>query len=605
MKRLDLDRSDIASYLADIALFEGLSADALERLERSVDAVHVSGGEVVMEQGGPPDCLYLVHAGRLRATVVDGGVGRHLGSIGRGEVAGEMALISDEPRSATVVAERDSQLLRLGTDGFDQLIADDPQALRAVARQVVARMRRSMHAGEASSAPVTVALVARDQSGAVAETVRDLTEALSLLAGSAAVATGEGALTAAGDARGDAATSVLTKWTSEMERSRPLVIYLADPDPNTWTEMCLRQSDVVVVVADADRGPGAVSLDAAVDRRRATAGTRVELVLTHSGNGEPRGTAEWLRRRPVARHHHFRHGNGGDASRVARLLLHQGVTLVLSGGGARGMAEIGVLKAIEELGIPIDAVGGTSAGAVIGGCIARGWDFKLVRDTLRASVADGRPPVDPTFPAMSLTAGRRVTERLRKEIGEVDIEDFWRNFFCISTNLSQRRTQVHQLGPGWKAIRASFAIPGVFPPVPDGDDVLIDGGVLDNLPVGEMRRQHLGSTVVSVDVRTLRDIRAGTLSDSGIVSGWNLLWDRTRARRNPTGSLSIARLLTALTVLGGAKAGDDDDGDVVVRPAVQGFQILDFKRFDELVDRGYQAGMETLGTWLEGRTAGF
>ena len=99
---------------------------------------------------------------------------------------------------------------------------------------------------------------------------------------------------------------------------------------------------------------------------------RTELVLVHpGGTRDPRGTCDWLRARTVDRHHHIAVGRDDYVDRVARLLLGRGIGVVLSGGGARGFAAVGVLRALEELGIPIDAVGGASVGAIIAVGVAR------------------------------------------------------------------------------------------------------------------------------------------------------------------------------------------------------------------------------------------
>ena len=587
----------LAETLRDIELFAGFDDESLAALAETVEPVDVQGGDVLMRQGGSADCAYVVRAGRLRVTVArDDNPAHPIGEIGRGEVVGEMALLTNEPRSATVTAIRDSQLLRLPGDALATLFAH-PEALRTVTSQLVRRLRRTMQAGRPTSLVATVAVVPLSAGEAVEEATLAIVEELAArTAGLASV--GEA------DAPADEDGAV-TRWASDLEQQHPLVVYLADDSPTDWTARCLRHADLILLVADATDRLGPRPVERLVQDRRDAVQTRTELVLVHPRyTVDPHGTAAWLHPRVVDRHHHLhhhRHPDGqGDAARVARFVLHRPVVLVLSGGGARGMAEVGAVRALHELGVPVDAVAGTSAGALVGGAVARAWSSERIEATLRAALV-GSPPVDPTFPAVALATGRKVTEKLQEASGGLDLEDGWLPFFCVSTNLSRNIARVHRTGPGWKAIRASFAIPGVFPPVPDGGDVLVDGGLLDNLPVGRMRAEHEGALVIGVDVGARRDLAAGSLPESCVVSGWPLLWTMVRPGRRRNQMVNIVRVMTRLTELG-SEAGDDA-GDVVIRPEVQDLPVLDFDRFDTFVERGYRAALAVLEPWLVERGA--
>jgi predicted acylesterase/phospholipase RssA len=198
---------------------------------------------------------------------------------------------------------------------------------------------------------------------------------------------------------------------------------------------------------------------------------------------------------------------------------------------------------------------------------------------------------------VSIAAGARVTQLIRDGSDGMDIEDTWINGFCVSTNLTRGEVEVHRSGPGWFAIRSSFSIPGVFPPMRNADgDILVDGGVLDNLPVGIMRSIHDGIRVIAVDVGSKRDMRAGALPDSGVVSGWQWLVQRLDPRTPSPEIAGIVRVLMRITELGGG--GSPDLGDLYIRPPVDGIAMLDFSAFDRLVDLGYEAATEAIGAWL-------
>ena len=330
-------------------------------------------------------------------------------------------------------------------------------------------------------------------------------------------------------------------------------------------------------------------LEAKLKAQRERLRTRVELVLVHASSTDvPAGTPAWLRDRSIDRHHHLRLGDAAHVGRVGRLLLDRAVTVAFSGGGARGMAELGALRAFEEAGVPVDAVCGTSAGALIAATTARGWDAQQATDVLRRNLVDKGSPVDLTVPVVSIATGQKMTDRIRETAGAVLIEDAWLSCFLVSTNLTRLSPTIHRTGPAWLALRASMSIPGVFPPVAHEGEVLVDGGLVDNLPAGLLRADHPGSTLIAIDVSARKELGVGDLPDSGVVSGWRMVADRLDPRRRSPDVAGLVRVLTRLSELG-HNDEVDDAADVVIRPDVEAFGMLDFRKFDQIVERGYQA----------------
>jgi predicted acylesterase/phospholipase RssA/CRP-like cAMP-binding protein len=582
--------------VADSTMFGSLSAEARAFVAHHLEPVTLPGGGMLMREGEPGDSLFFVAVGRLRVTMTkDDGTETLLAELGRGEVVGELAVMTSEPRSANVTALRDSQVLELSGEAFSSLVAEFPDSLRAITTQVVRRLVRSLREGSPTSPVVTIAVVPLSADPSATEFAARLRGALERLTGAANNVTATETAAALGDLS-RVSTDRLAAWFAERELGFDAVVYAADPEPTEWTAACVRQADLVLLVAAAGEEPSVRPVERDIETRRSSVRARTELVLVHPARTrDPRGTRRWLLSRSVDRHHHARVDRDPDIDRVARLLLGRGIGVVFSGGGARGIAGIGVLEALNERGIPIDACGGTSIGSLIAGGAARGLSPDELARQIKAAVVDSSP-FDVTFPALSLATGRRVTERIQEAADGLDIEDAWRSFFCVSTNLTTGTTEIHRSGPGWHAIRASFSIPGVFPPVRSANgDLLVDGGLLDNLPVGVMRGVHRGITVIAVDVGRSRDMVAGSLPDGGFVSGWRLLlgrFDRGTAARETAG---LGRVLMRLTELGSEP--NADQGDVYIRPAVDPFGIADFKAFDRLVTIGREAGERAVDDW--------
>jgi predicted acylesterase/phospholipase RssA/CRP-like cAMP-binding protein len=578
-----------------------MDADARRQLREALEPIAVPAGTLLVREGDPADCLFMVAAGRLRVTTTDAtGEEVQLAEIGRGDLVGEMALITNRPRTATVHVLRDAHLLKLPTTAFTQLIADHPESARRISTEMVDRLLRSRLVGRPSTPVVSIALLPLDDEPAVHEFGAHLEHALARLAGSARQIDSAAAKAAVGDSLDPGR---LAQWCSDLETENDVVVYHADTQPTPWTRACIRQADLLLLVADATTAPTLRNLERVALQRRDTAHTRTELVLVHPAwTEDPRGTSRWLAPRTTHRHHHVRTDRVYDADRVARLVLSRGIGIVYSGGGARGIAELGVLKALREAGVPIDAAGGTSIGSIIAGATASAMSIEDTVTMLRAAVVDGKSPVDFTLPVVSLAAGSRVSQRMRDAARGLDLEDAWLNVFCVSTNLTRGEVEVHDSGPAWLGLRASFSIPGVFPPMRTVDgDVLVDGGVLDNMPVGIMRSIHNGISVIAVDVGSKRDIRAGELPDTGVVSGWRWLMQRVDPRAPTPEMAGIIRVIMRITELGGTGAADL--GELYIRPPVDGVAMLDFGAFDRLVELGYAAASEQIEAWLASEDA--
>ena len=598
MTAVETGREEFDALVRANRVLGALTDEARALVCASLEPHVVSAGETLMRAGDPADCLYLVVAGRLRVISRADGEERVLAEIGRGDVVGEMALIIDRPRTADVVAIRDTHLLRLGSEAFVALTAAHPAAYRAVSTATVDRLLERQTRGRSSTPAVSIAILPIDSTPAVLRFSALLTESCDRLAGGAQRVDVADARLAAGE---DLDQGRLAAWSNDLEQDNALVVYHADSEPTPWTESCLRQADLVLVVADATTGP-ALRLVEGLVHGHARTDRRTELVLVHPPQTrDARRTTRWLVPRTVDRHHQVRENNTTDIDRVARLILNQGVGVVFSGGGARGISEVGVYAALLDAGIPVDVVGGTSIGSIVCGGAARDMTPAAIGALLREAVVDGKSPVDVTFPAVSIARGARVTEQMRRAADGLDFEDTWRRAFVVSTNITKGEVEIHTDGPGWFGLRASFSIPGVFPPMRNADgDVLVDGGVLDNMPVGIMRSQHEGVSVIAIDVGSQRDVRAGGLPETGVVSGWRWLLDRVNPRAQSQDMIGAIKVLMRITELGGR---DDDKGDLYIRPDVGGVAMLDFGSFDRLIDSGYEAGTRAAKEWIESGTA--
>jgi len=366
-----------------------------------------------------------------------------------------------------------------------------------------------------------------------------------------------------------------------------------------WTRRCALQGDRIIIVARATGSP--VPGECERELRKLQLKRRVELVLLHDeSTRRPTGTRAWLSDREVAAHHHVRLGRASDVHRVARHLGGRATGLVLGGGGARGFAHIGVLHALREANIEIDMIGGTSIGALIGGCVAHGLTPEDMR-RLAQTFASPRKLLDRTLPIAALMAGAKVTALYQRIFDETVIEDLWTPYFAVSSGLSSATAIIHRRGSLWRAVRASTALPAIFPPLlGENDEVHVDGGVMNNMPLDVMRDFCEGGTVIGVNPMPVRDrVRAYSFGPS--VSGWHALAGRLGLFRSRVRAPSILGSVMRATEINSAQRMRQpafrELADLLIEPDVGEFPILAFDRYAEIIDAGYRAAVQAIQAW--------
>ena len=403
-----------------------------------------------------------------------------------------------------------------------------------------------------------------------------------------------------------------------------------------WTRLCVEQADCVLLLCSAESedvsitryeeellwststaasaSPPSSSDDEDNDRVDVRLNRYKDLVILHrtsSTTSLPTHTAQTLHKRPVRSHHHIRREVQPDYARLARFLAGESVGVVLGGGGARGLAHVGVLQALEEEGIPIDCIAGCSQGAFIAALYAK----HLSVEGMMAEVTQFAKEFttwgflrDATFPLLSYFNGHHFSRVVREAVGDsVMIEDLWLNFFCVSTNVRRSDVQVHRSGLLWRYCRASMTLLGFLPPVVDDNgDILLDGGYGNNLPVDVITAPpSYAHTVIAVDVED-KDLSVfdglthlARRKDYGMsISGLWLLWNKLFGGVKVPDFRSILVYLACLNHSRQLRlAGERRLIDVYIRPRIEGYQLLDYLKFNEIIASGYEDGKRTIREW--------
>jgi NTE family protein len=571
---------------------------AIDVVRGRVRWLQLASGETLMRQGEPGDALYLLVSGRLRVYIEQDGQRRVVREISRGEVVGEMSLITDEPRSATLVAIRDSVLVSLGKEDFAQLQAISPTVTLALTRQIIARLRTERDR-PALDRPVTMALLPVSEGVDAAELARPLAAQLAAI-GRVAVLDATQARTASLPDDGRSRQQV-GRLIDEVEGAHDFVLLVGGSSPDFWTGCCVRHADEILLLADPSREPRLHASERVLlmDAPAAIEAAQILLLLHPADTRMPQGTGRWLARRPVTEHMHLRRGHEPDVARLARVQSRSAVGLVLAGGGARGFAHLGVYRALREQGVEIDVVGGTSIGAVMALPVAADQSSDAAESLLRR--AFGRNPTGDwsVLPLLSLIKGRRlrriVAESVAESVGpDAGIEDLWKRYFCIASNFSDPGEVIMERDDLQRALLASIAIPGALPPVVHDGDLLCDGGTFNNFPVDVMRRMRGVGHVIGVDLGAGRPRR---IELAELPGPWSMLIDRLRPRRARRFRLpGLSSVLMNATILYSLSRREQSRRltDLYFNPPLHRVGMLDWKRFDSVVRQGYEHAKEVL-----------
>jgi len=575
-----------------------LSPAELGILSAEVEIVRLTRGEVLMRQGDPSDCMYALVSGRFQVFAEGPDRERRLVSeLRAGETVGELGLIDGSPRMATIVASRDSVLVRVGAAGFDRLVRSDANSLIKVARTEAERMRR-MGQGRYPGATVrSITVVGDGRNAAFHAFTSALCEKLGEIG--SVLYLDASRFEAIFRAKFDSGEAIAA-WLSALETAHRFVVCKAEAELSPWTTHCLRQADRILTVHASSGSPGLSAIERVVfDEGRAGRMPPVELVLLQESDGAVfRGTSRWLEPRAVLRHHHVRTRHPDDAGRVARLLAGRAIGLALGGGGARGFAHIGIVRALDEAGIPVDMVGGVSMGAIVAALYAMGNDWRELIG-LAGTQLTKKMTSDVTLPLVSLGSGRKFRRVLEAFFAGHAIEDLGLGFFCSSCNLSTGEMVIHRTGPLLHAVHASNAVPVLLPPVLSGGHMLIDGGVLNNQP-GDVLKELCGGPVIVSNVSPRRDATV----DSALTempSAWRIL----RSRINPfeptikVPGLSATMMRTLMVASDRKSREVERMADFYLRPPVDPYRVDDYSRIEEIAEVGYEYARNEIRGWKE------
>lgn len=568
--------------LKTIPLLKDVSQRAMRSAGKEARWYSLPAGQPLFLAGELADSIYFVVSGTLGAFNSNN---EFVGHIRPGEPVGEMALFlggvdtngdgkaEDKPHTGSVYALRDSEVVALSRIGWNRLVKSEPDLLEGMIRIILRRLGRAGQR-DMATVPKVYTLLATSPTIDLRMRARALREALMKFGQKVAIVD---------EIQGDEKPAA---YFDALEQNNDTVILIAAIGDTSWFRLATRQADRIWVLARGDARPSVPLMPE--DTSPAQRLKLIDVLLLHPGT-ERRASRpqEWLDATGANRLFHWFGDSDADAMRLARVMAGRSVGIVLSGGGARAYSHIGAIRAIREKGIPIDFAGGASMGAVVAACAAMGWDDNEIEWRIRKAFVESNPLGDYNLPVVGMVKGKRVNARLLEHFGETEIGDLKIPFYALSTNLTSGKVHMHRSGSLRQALRATISLPGILPPVVDGDDIFVDGAVLNNFPVDMMRDLHQGF-IIGSDV-------------SGQPEGLNkeefarpLSFWQWVARNGFSSAPPIAGLLMrAATVRNDPRLGQDL-ADVLVLPDLPGIELRDWTAYDAAVEAGYVAAKAAL-----------
>ncbi|KAG8518611.1 Patatin-like phospholipase domain-containing protein 7, partial [Galemys pyrenaicus] len=663
----------------------------VRQMDFALDWMEVEAGRAVYRQGDRSDCTYIVLSGRLRSVVrKEDGKKRLAGEYGRGDLIGVVETLTHQARATTVHAVRDSELAKLPAGALTSIKRRYPQVSTAGRRVgscargrgqgVVTRLIHllgekilgslqqgtapghhfGLHAagskwdtGNPASNLSTVAVMPVSEDVPLTAFALELKRALSAI-GPALLLTSDNIRQRLGSAALDSLHEYrLSSWLGQQEDVHRIVLYQADSTLTPWTQRCIRQADCILIVGLGEQEPTVGELERMLESTAVRA--QKQLVLLHREDGPaPARTVDWLNMRGwCSGHLHLRcprrvfsrrslprlvemydrvfqrpPDRHSDFSRLARVLTGNAIALVLGGGGARGCAQVGIIRALAECGIPVDMVGGTSIGAFVGALYAEERSYSQTRIRAKQWAEDMTSMVktvlDLTYPITSMFSGAGFNSSICSIFKDRQIEvsslgprcavgpgragpasepcapqDLWIPYFTITTDITASAMRVHTDGSLWRYVRASMSLSGYMPPLCDPKDghLLMDGGYINNLPA-DVARSMGAKVVIAIDVGSRDETDLTNYGDA--LSGWWLLWKRWNPLATKVKVLNMAEIQTRLAYVCCVRQLElvrASDYCEYLRPPIDGYRTLDFGKFDEICEVGYRHGRTVFDIW--------
>tara|TARA_B100001750_G_scaffold180974_1_gene149503 strand:+ start:445 stop:2751 length:2307 start_codon:yes stop_codon:yes gene_type:complete len=557
--------------------------------------------------GDPSDSMFFLVRGFLKVFIPINNNLKEVGEIKEGEVIGEMGLLSDEPRSASIYSTRESILFKITKDNFDDLMRSNPSVLFALSKQIILRFKKNqnVNTGNESTIFLTLLYTSKNRNDPIVNC-----------------------------GIGDSLNKVLNKYDSSFFLSKEKIekelsvkdiniilgsggkyfpldsfinriakdhkyIILETEIKNTpWTTWCMSLSDKFLFLLNPIEGMQNKAIIDAINEIQAKTPDHLlvdrQLIVCHNDKSNfPKRTIEFIEAlKPISKHYHISINDENDFSRIARIIANKSIGLAFGGGGARGLAHIGAYKALLENGIPIDIVCGTSAGSMMAGIVASGFSINEIKNIWEKFSKDVEINwTDYNLPYSSILKDEKLHNAYSPFFGKRKIEDLWLPMFCCAVNISSAELEVFNRGKIWRSVRASSSLPGLVVPLIKNGSLYVDGGLINNMP-GDILKKVFNSKLISVNVSPEKDLVPNFdhfPNQTGLVLKKMFSKKKYKNEFEKLDIPTLGNIMVRSIMVGSAKKTNEvaDLSEIYLNIPTDGFSMLNYGRMDELIGIGY------------------
>ncbi len=592
IKPLSSDQGYIRKIITQI--FGNLTDQQFDALFPLFDWIQIQAGKQLIRQGEDSNDLFFLVYGRLTAIHENqSGESRILGEILPGQAVGETGVIAGQPRMAHVFAARDSVMIRLSKEMLYELGHQFPVLILNVARTIIRRTEQNTKPSQQPKHKNIVFLTKEETSlqSRFFETIHGKLQ----IFGKISFLDLESISQKLGISKNDFASLKedsalvfrLQKILDEIENSSDFVIFRVHENEPLWVTMAIAQADAFYILKDFDESEELTPTEEKLFSNHLKYQlTKKNLVLLHpNGDQLPVNTLRFLKNRSLQLHHHIRLDRDSDLERLARFITGNAIGIALSGGGAKGLAHVGIILGLREKGIPIDFFSGTSVGTFItalGSLDITSEEFYEWGKVLAKKAPTRRKNMN-IAPLISLMKGKHLDEFLNQHIGKYNIEDAWINSIYVASNLTEKKKVVLRTGRMSFAIRASIALPGIFPPAVSDNSLVVDGGIFENLPIESLEDFPVGKKIAV----TVHSTKKYKLEYEVVPESWEILRDRYFGKRKfkvPP----ISTIIMESMILASSSKYEEflEKADLHLHPPINRIGLMEWDSYKEMVEIG-------------------
>lgn len=568
--------------------FPQFSTPLINKLSEKGELITAASQYKVINQGEFTKDVYLLLAGRLNVIYANEyGDINILNTISCGEFFGEMSLLMDTQRSTSIVCSRESLLLKYTEDVFKQFLETDIELLGFINKTLIKRLAETNANKTQRFNYKHISIIFNNQSSTNDNVIAELYTQMSLYGKTHLIDIQKMIAEKVWAVEDDKSDNLarLFKYLYQKQYEYDYVLLREDYNNLDWNNAIIGQSDKLIYFNYGDinqNNKGSIYKDLKIDKTEVTYNLSEMERIQYS----PIYTGETVPLIHIPEHKNI--------SRLARYLTGNARKLVLGGGGARGLAHLGVYKALLELGIEIDFVGGTSIGSIMATMVATEWDYDKIVGLAKKRLVLDKPMKDYRLPYVSILSGNKLEKGLSKTFGEQTIESLSLPLFTVAANLSEAKIEIIDSGSITNALRSSISLPGILPPAVHKGSLMLDGGIVDNLPLNHINTLTDGPSI-GVD---LSSTKKRNLGYDKVPSHKEMLLNKITKKKQYKVPSLFQTIMGTLTLASNEKREKNEKKfDVLIKPDVAKFGFLNFDKIDQLIEVGYQASIEPLKEW--------